>query len=352
MVDLDEYRKRLPDPALFHGLSDEDALAWMQYLYARPKDTTKKLNLRNHTISLYDPFASRETFPAGRRWCVNVYTGCAFHCKYCYTHNYIRNSTQPRIKKRFIPRLEKDITEIRQLRLHPAPIHLSNSTDACQPLEKEFGYTLRVLKTIRDNRGCFSAITFLTKNPAMLCSDEYLEVIRDLSGFHIEVTCPFFNDEVRQFFEPNAPSVDNRLQAIAKLRHNHIDVAIRIDPIFPRNPLPEGFFNKPSLASYGAPESQTEDDLESLIMFASQVGVNRIIVSPLKVVVGRFNKSELVPLYKELYAAANGGKPLLKSLAYRLPWPLYQHWIQYPKEVAQSKGIEVIYCKNNLIQTH
>ena len=132
-------------------------LAWIQYLYARPKDITKKINLRNHVISLYDPFAQRKTFPAGRRWCVNVYTGCAFHCKYCYTHNYIRNSTEPRVKKGFIAKLEKDIAEIRQLGLHPAPIHISNSTDPCQPLEREHGNTLHVLKTIRDNRGCFSA---------------------------------------------------------------------------------------------------------------------------------------------------------------------------------------------------
>ena len=352
MNDYEEYKKRLPDPALFEGLSDEDALAWMHYLYARPKDTTKKLNSRNHVIALYDPFASRKTFPAGRRWCVNVYTGCAFHCKYCYTHNYIRNSTQPRVKKGFAARLEKDTAEIINLKLHPAPIHISNSTDPCQPLEEEYGYTLLALKAIRDNRRHFSAITFLTKNPAMLCSDEYLEVVRDLSDFRIEVTCPFFNDDVRQIFEPNAPSIEQRLHAIAKLRRNDIDVAIRIDPIFPRNPLPQEFFNQRSLADYGAPESQTEEDLRSLIMFASQVGIKRIVVSPLKVVVGRFNKSELVPLYRNLFAAANGGKALLKSLAYRLPWPLYQHWIQYPKEFAQSKGIELIYCKHNLIQTH
>ncbi|MFC1652128.1 radical SAM protein [Planctomycetota bacterium] len=350
-TNFENYTKLLPDPALFEGLSDEASLAWMQYLYARPKETTVKLNLRNHIISLYDPFASRQTFPAGRRWCVNVYTGCAFHCTYCYTHNYIRNSTQPRIKKGFITRLEKDVIEIKNLGLHPAPIHISNSTDPCQLLEKEYGYTLLVLKTIRDNRSFFSNITFLTKNPTMLCSDEYLEVVRKLPGFHVEVTCPFFNDETRKAFEPHAPSVSSRLRAIEKLRMNNVDVAIRIDPIFPRNPLPEAFFEKRSLADYDAPVSQTQEDLESLITFAHQTGINRLIVSPLKVVVGRFNPSELVPLYRKLFVAANKGKPLLKSLAYRMPWPLYRHWIEYPKAIAQAKGIDLIYCKNNLIET-
>jgi hypothetical protein len=91
--------------------------------------------------------------------------------------------------------------------------------------------------------------------------------------------------------------------------------------------------------------------IEKLIEFAARVGCKRIIVSPLKLVLGRFGKSRLLQTYLELYSDANGGTPIKKGLSYRLPWELYHHWIQEPTELAGRLDIELVYCKRNLLTT-
>jgi DNA repair photolyase len=350
-LSIKNLKPSLPDPDLLDGLSEEEADQWASYLYAKPKPGTRRLSSRNHVISLYDPFAARKDFPAGRRWCVNVYTGCAFSCKYCYIVSYVRAPFRPRVKETFERSLMKDLEELQRRALHPAPIHISNSTDPLQPLEKVHRHTLFLLQKLLQNRDRFTTITILTKNPEMLCSPEYLEIVQTLTDFQVEVTCPFYRDEPRRFLEPGAPKIESRLEGIRKLREKGVTVSLRIDPIFPRDPLPTEVFSKPSLKDYGILQSQTEGDIEQLIEFASAVGCKRIIVSPLKLVADHFGKSELPQPYLELYRDANGGKPIKKGASHRLPWDLYHHWIRKPTELADSLGIELVYCKKNLITT-
>ncbi len=343
----------LPDPELFKGLSAEETENWKTYLYTKPKKEGQKFNLRSHVIALYDPFAARKDFAAGRRWCVNVYVGCAHSCRYCYIAAYIRKPFEPRPKKNFEKLLEKDFKEIENLNLHPAPVHISNSTDPFQPIEKIHRHTLFLLRELQAHRRCFTTITMLTKNPAILCESEYLNIIQQLEIFQVEVTCPFYRDEIRKYFEPGAPRVESRLNAIETLRKNNISVSLRIDPIFPREPLPEQFFTKPLLKDYAAPESHTEEDIEQLIRFAANVGCKRVIVSPLKLTIGRFAGGDLRPDYLKLYleAGRNGNEKIKKGSSYRLPWALYRHWREKPEQLGASLGISVFYCKNNLFDT-
>ena len=152
-LSIDKLAQRLPDPDLFADLSPGQADQWASYLYSRPRPQTRRLSARSHIVSLYDPFAARKDFPAGRRWCVNVYTGCAFHCKYCYTVCYIVDSFRPRIKEGFRRLLSKDLAELRARALHSAPMHISNSTDPLQPLERTHRHTLFLLGSVPGNCG-------------------------------------------------------------------------------------------------------------------------------------------------------------------------------------------------------
>lgn len=350
--DLSLKIQDLPDPDLFKDLSEEEMYSWKEYLYTKPRKKGGKPSLKSRVIALYDPFALRRNFAAGRRWCVNVYVGCAHSCRCCYIAGYIKNPFEPHEKKNFEKLFLRDLNQIRELGLHPAPIHVSNSTDLLQEgLEREHRHTLFLLQKLREHRKHFSTITMLTKNPAMLCELEYLEIVQDLDNFQIEVTCAFYREETRKNFEPGAPSVHSRLEAIRKLREKGITVSLRLDPIFPREPLPEEFFAKRTLKDYGAPVSHTEEDMEKLICFAAEVGCKSVIVSPLKLIVNPSGGKDLRPDYLKLYAEANGGKPDKKGMSYRMPWPLYRHWMGMPRKLGASLGIPVVFCKNNLFKT-
>jgi DNA repair photolyase len=220
-----------------------------------------------------------------------------------------------------------------------------------QPLERAHQHTQFLLEHLRAYRQLFTTITILTKNPVFLCEPNYRELVLSLAPLRVEVACPFFRDEARRYYEPAAPPVQSRLEGIRALRDIGVSVSLRIDPIFPKDPLPQALFGTRTMADYNIGKGQREEDLEELIGFASSVGCQRIIVSPLKLVVGRFGRSALNDSYLPLFRDACGGHLVKKGTSYRLPWSLYHDLIRKPVELARSKGIEMIYCKDNLTTT-
>ena len=63
----------------------------------------------------------------------------------------------------------------------PAPVHLSNSTDALQPLEQQHRHTLFVLEKLAERRHRFTTTTRPTKNPAVLLDPRYVGVLQRLN---------------------------------------------------------------------------------------------------------------------------------------------------------------------------
>ena len=43
---------------------------------------------RPKLLDWHCPFAAQAVFPSGHRYCLNVYSGCAHDCKYCYAVSY------------------------------------------------------------------------------------------------------------------------------------------------------------------------------------------------------------------------------------------------------------------------
>jgi len=344
---------RVPDKFLLSDLEVSEKISWMTYLYSRPRNPAiEELNSRNHVIGLYDPFAARKDFPAGRRWCVNTYVGCAFTCLYCYIAGYIPQPFKPRIKENFRKHLLKDIAEIKGLKLEPCPIHISNSTDPLQWLEEERKDTLFALSQIRDNQSLFSSVVVLTKNPLILTGEEYLSVIREIELFQVEISCTFYNEETKKEYEKNSPTVESRIKALEVLRKHGIKTALRIDPLFPREPLPNSIFERSRLEDYGCPPAHTSAELIELVRIAGENKCDRIIVSPLKVLgAGRYYNKKLRDAFEGLYKASNRGQKHFKGKAFRMSWEYYHHLAKIIKTEAEKYKIPVLFCKDNLFKT-
>jgi DNA repair photolyase len=351
--DLTAYLKRVPDPALLADLEEELVLRFMLYFYACPPQPDRPLSLKSRLLGLYDPFARRDRFPAGRRLCCNVYTGCAHGCRYCYTCGYIWESRRARAKPHFLRDLQRDLADLQALALPPLPLHISNSTDPLQEgMESQHGHTRALLRRLVENQGLFTTITLLTKNPARLIQPDYLDCLQGLERVCVEVSLIFWEDTPRAFWEPESPSVASRLNAIQGLRAAGVPVALRVDPLFPRNPLPREFFAQARVEDYGARSAHSWEDLRRLLDFAAETGCVRAIVSPLKVPCGRWQDPAFRSAWQSLYAAANGGSPRVKSFAYRLPETYVQeHLIGPVQAYGLEVGLPVVHCKRHLITT-
>lgn len=173
---------------------------------------------------------------------------------------------------------------------------------------------------------------------------------RHLPGFQIEVSLAFWRDEVRAFYDPGAPSVEDRRKAIEVLAGNDVPVVMRIDPFLPRSPVAGG----KTLMDFGLPEAQTLDDLEQLVKLAKRIGARHVVYSPAKVVQPRRRKmSDAMVRMKSVYCAMSApGKPVWRGGSFRLPKDVADRKVVTPfLRICANHGVSAKFCMTNLIET-
>ena len=357
------HRKYQP---VFEGLPDHDRAALA--LYFLPHRSKKDILevTRPRVIKWYCPFADQRGFPSGHRYCINVYTGCAHACQYCYASGYI--AAQAGCKRNFEEDLAKDLDALDAYEVPPAPVHVSNSTDPLQPLEQQHQHTLHALERLAERRHRFTTVTLLAKNPAALTDERYVRVLHLLNGLpsdhprsawfesagcpplRVECSLAFYREESRGLLDSAAPSVESRMEAIRFLREENIPVFVRVDPLFPRNPLPGG----KAMADFDLPDIQPIPDLEELVRFVGEVGAGHVIYS-----IAKITRPRLGPLppvmqkMKRVYEYLALGESLpFRGGSWRLPRERASQLVARPfVNVCRQYGIEARTCRTNLIST-
>ena len=346
------------------SVADRAAVALYFLPHGSKKDVLEVT--RPHVIKWYCPFAEQREFPSGHRYSINVYTGCGHQCRYCYVTGY--SARRPDCKSRFWQDLCKDLDALEAYDVPPAPVHLSNSTDALQPLEQEHRHTLFTLEKLAEHRHRFTTVTLLTKNPAALLDDRYVQALhrlhelpadhprrgwfaeKELPPLRLEFSLAFYNDGHRQLFDPAAPSVESRMEAIRLLRKQGLPVFLRIDPLFPRDPLGGG----KTMADFGLPDGQSMSDLEGLVNFGREVASHGIVYSVAKIT--RPQQGGLLPAMeqmKRVYQHLSAGQPLVfRGGSWRLPPSVAEELIVGPfLKLCDRYSIPATTCKANLIAT-
>ena len=347
--------------------SERDQIALAQYFLPRSSAKPVVGPTRPRIIKWYCPFAPQCDFSSGHRYCLNVYAGCDHKCVYCYAVGYEPEGAN--CKRSFEALLEKDIKDLNLFDVPPAPVHLSNSTDPFQPLENRFGHTKMALEKILQHRHRFTTVTLLTKNPLLPVESGYLDLFRALLDHHpqqsvdrpgskhwpglvVEVSLAFWEETARRFYDPGAPTINQRMEGITALRRAGIPVVLRIDPLFPRSPITENPVR--TMADFKLPEAQTLDDLERLVSFGKEVNVKHIVYSAAKIVQPRGRKlSESMTRLRKVYEAFAAPEKLIwRGGSWRLPLSVAEQKIVEPfLEICRSYDVRAKYCKLNLIET-
>ena len=168
----------------------------------------------------------------GMDYCVNPYVGCAHACRYCYATFMKRFTGHAEPWGSFVD-VKINAPEILRRELKRAKrgnVMLSSVTDPYQPLEAKFKVARKCLEAIALYQ---FPVDILTKSPLVLRD---IDIISELKDAEVGLTITTDDDRIRKIFEPAAPSVPSRIEALKKLHKAGINTYVFIGPILPMNP--------------------------------------------------------------------------------------------------------------------
>lgn len=160
---------------------------------------------------------------------INAYVGCQHGCVYCYA-KFMKRFTghgEPwgafvDVKINAPELLEREVKKKKKGR-----VWISGVCDAYQPLEKKYRLTGRCIEVLVENGWPF---TVQTKSPLVLRDIGLLKKAEDSEvGFTITTA----DERMRRIFEPGAPPIAKRVEALDALHSAGIKTFVMIAPLLP-----------------------------------------------------------------------------------------------------------------------
>ncbi|GAB4536978.1 MAG: radical SAM protein [Thermodesulfovibrionia bacterium] len=168
----------------------------------------------------------------GERYCINPYVGCAHACRYCYA-TFMRRFTGHTVPWGSFVDVKVNAPDVLKRELRRAErggIIMSSVTDPYQPIESRYMLTRRCLDVLR----LFQfPIDILTKSPLVLRDKDILTRLEDVD---VGMTITTDNERMRMLFEPCAPPIKERIDALRDLHNMGIRTYAFIGPVLPMNP--------------------------------------------------------------------------------------------------------------------
>ncbi len=165
----------------------------------------------------------------GFDWTCNPYVGCTFGCVYCYAM-FLPQNRRPREEwGRWLQAKANAVT----LAARQAPkvagqaVYLSSVTDPYLPAERGLRLTRGILEALLPFQ---PRLLVQTRGP-LVTRD--LDILRQFSAVRVNVSIPTDSEEVRRTFEPKAPPLERRWQALAEVRAAGVAVGLCLTPLLP-----------------------------------------------------------------------------------------------------------------------
>ncbi len=170
---------------------------------------------------------------------LNPYVGCAFGCRYCYARfmKKFTGHTEPwgtfvDVKVNAAELLERELLSLARRRKKPAEVWISGVCDPYQPLEARYQLTRSCLALLLKHNW---PVRIQTKSPLVIRD---IDIVSQTVGgkapdCHVGFSIGTANEEIRRLFEPNAPSIADRIDALRQIHRAGIKTYVMIAPLMP-----------------------------------------------------------------------------------------------------------------------
>lgn len=165
----------------------------------------------------------------GFDWTCNPYVGCSFGCVYCYAM-YLPQNRRPLEDwgKWFQAKVNAiEIARKQASKLAGQAVYISSVTDPYLPAERSLCLTRGVLEELVPQQ---PRLLIQTRGPLVIRD---LDVLARFRSVRINMSIPTDSEAVRQVFEPKAPPLERRWQALAEIKAANIPVGICVTPMLP-----------------------------------------------------------------------------------------------------------------------
>ena len=170
----------------------------------------------------------------GYDYSLNPYAGCAFSCSYCYVPKFPNGDYASsewgqwvNVKINAPELIRRD-----RLKVFGSRIFFSSATDPYQYIELKYRLSRRCLEELQRYQP--AKITMHTRSHLIL---QDLPLLKSFgSRLQVGVSITTNNDEIRQEFEPKAPSISRRIHLLKTLQENGISAYASLAPLLPCDP--------------------------------------------------------------------------------------------------------------------
>jgi DNA repair photolyase len=168
----------------------------------------------------------------GADYCINPYIGCSHKCKYCYASFMKKYTGHTEPWGSFVD-AKINAPEILRRQLKRAAkgnIIISSVTDPYQPLEGNYKLTRRCLEELLPYQ---FPVDILTKSPLVLRD---IDIFKKFNKLEVGITITTDDERIRKVFEPEAPSLEARINTLKRLHESGLKTYAFIGPLLPMNP--------------------------------------------------------------------------------------------------------------------
>lgn len=160
---------------------------------------------------------------------INPYRGCQHGCSYCYARFMKRVTGHKEPWGEFVDVKinAADLLRAEVKKRKRARVWISGVCDPYQPLEAKYRLTRECLEILARNNW---PVVIQTRSPLVVRD---IDILAEAADFEVGLSVTTADDRIRALFEPHAPPIDRRLEALDELHKAGIRTYAMVAPMLP-----------------------------------------------------------------------------------------------------------------------